>query len=349
LGLIYDEKNLLLTKIDGIMKTFIILILLCTSAIFAQPENLIANVKHQFWGQVQYVNSQETNIDDSFLIKRFRLGAKGDVLENLKFAFLFEMAGSPYLMQGWLDYTFHPMLNIRVGQFKYPFGIENYVSATLWDFVNPSFVTAGITSKLGYEGGKLRDIGVQLSGQNAFSKEITFKYFLTVMNGNGINTKDNNKNKDFVGRVVLDFNKTLNFGASYFGGTANDPNGPARYAESAFGIDAKYINSIAGRKLKIQGEYISGIYNSAAGETKPAGFYAYLIYELLSKQLEAGFRYDSYKKDSGLDKKQSRMTLGLSYYLAEKQKINFNYELIENDYYTGGDNLLTMQFQFALQ
>lgn len=332
------------------MKKYALLFVIFFSiSVLGQSNELISNVKHQFWGQVQYVNSETTGDVHTFQMKRFRIGAKGDVLKNLKFAFLFEMANSPLLLQGWLDYMVVPEANFRIGMFKYPFGIENYGSATTWDLINPSFVTSGITYKLGSEGGKLRDIGLQASGTFSLGDKNGLTYYVMMMNGNGINTKDNNKQKDLIGRVKFNFDKMIQVGASYFTGTYDVPNTTAQVNENAFGVDVVFLTEVVSRNLKIQGEYITATYEVIGGEVKPGGFYVHALYDVIPSTLEALIRYDSYSKDTNTDLKMNRTTLGVAYYLAKRQRISANYELISDDYNANTGNLFTLQFQFAIQ
>ncbi|GJQ61479.1 MAG: hypothetical protein SCALA702_05320 [Melioribacteraceae bacterium] len=330
-------------------KLSILFVIFFSVSLLGQSNELISNVKHQFWGQVQYVNSETTGDVQTFQMKRFRIGAKGDMLKNLKFAFLFEMANNPFLLQGWLDYVIRPEVNIRIGMFKYPFGIENYTSATVWDLINPSYVSSGITYKLGSEGGKLRDIGLQASGKFSLGEKAGLTYYAMLMNGNGINTKDNNKQKDIVGRVKFNFDKMLQIGASYFTGTTDVPNTTTQVNENAFGVDVIFNSKIANRRLKVQGEYITATYEVVGGEVKPGGFYAHALYCLIPATLEAVVRYDSYSNDTNTDLKKNRTTLGVAYYLAKKQRISANYELISDDYNVNTGNLFTLQFQYALQ
>ncbi len=333
------------------MKKILILFIL-TSITFlnGQTNDILSNTKLQFWGQAHYINSEADNVNDSFLLKRFRIGAKGKLLDELKFAFLYEMAGSsPFLLQGWLDYSLHPLANFRVGQFKYPFGLENSVSATVWDFINPSFVTKSITAKLGLAGGKLRDIGVQFSGKYSFSKNVALDYRLMIMNGNGINTTDNNKNKDFTGRLQLQFTDIGHIGVSVYSGVDNGPLDILRLAQDAYGTEILLKGKVAEQKLKFQSEYIIANYEQVSGEVKPEGYYIQLLSMFLNDKLEPGIRYDSYNPNSDQELKQTRFTIGIAYYLAKKQRISANYEIIEDEFSNQEGNLFTIQFQYAIQ
>ncbi|MBN1302610.1 MAG: hypothetical protein JW995_15435 [Melioribacteraceae bacterium] len=306
-------------------------------------------IKPQIWGQVHGLNIGSEDGESTIVLRRIRLGAKGNVYNNVGYAFLFEAASNPKLLQAWLDYNFLKLANFRVGQFKYPFGIENYISATVVKFINPSGITDRITKNLGRQGSSYRDMGIQVGGKIGLAKEIEFGYKLMVMNGNGINTRDNNGEKDMAFRFNCIVPHGIDFGVSYFNGTyqENDENG---YGESAYGAHFIMKNELLGRKLFLQGEYIAANYKTVNSQIEPWGYYLYGTY-FIDKNIEVGLRYDYYEPDKAAETiiEQSRTTLSIGYYFEERQRINLNYELREDSGNPDLKNLLTIQFQYAIQ
>lgn len=327
-----------------------LLFVLLISFIHINAQDKYPTIKHQVWGQFLYNADQTEGTDNSFSINRLRLGAKGNVLPDIGYAFLFEAAGSPKLLQAWIDYSLNNFVNIRIGQYKYPFGKESYVSATTWKFINPSFITNNFSKKLGRSGASFRDMGVQLSGKFNLSEDFQFVYKAMYLNGNGINTKDDNSSKDIVLHGDLITPLGLDLGLSFYNGSFYDVNLTEDYSESAIGVDLQWNGKVFGNNLRLQGEYITVTYETAGSDITPNGYYAYLIYNLLAK-LEAGIRYDSYNhnSDAAVELIDSRTTLSLGYYFGAKQRINLNYELVNMDSNPNKKDIVSIQFQTAIQ
>lgn len=80
-----------------------------------------------------------------------------------------------------------------------------------------------------------RDIGAQLYGglikRNGYN---IINYNLAVFNGSGINRKDDNKSKDFVGRIMVNPIRELTIGAYY-------QYGEGEYIHSHIAEQGKYL------------------------------------------------------------------------------------------------------------
>ena len=158
----------------------------------------------------------------SFYLKRARLSLTGNFLEDkMDFRLQVDMAGSPKICD--LYYRYKPLneLNVQLGQFKLPFAMENELCGpTTFEFIEYSYLTMFLTRNAkdydGIAGATGRDIGAQLYG--GFIEREGFNiinYNVGIYNGAGINVKDNNSSKDFVGRVIVKPIKDLSLSASY--------------------------------------------------------------------------------------------------------------------------------------
>lgn len=102
--------------------------------------------------------------------------------------------GRTVIQDAYLDLRIKPLLRVRGGKFKAPFGLERLASASDLMFIERGAPT-GIAPN--------RDIGVMLSGDTAGS---VFSYALGVFNGvvdGGSADIDDQDGKDVVGRVFL--------------------------------------------------------------------------------------------------------------------------------------------------
>lgn len=319
-----------------------------TSIVHAQ-EAFNPTLKPIAWGQIHYLDDAGLTSSETFMLKRMRAGVQANVSPRVGFHFQVEAMGSgnnldATLIQGWVDYRLHDALNIRVGQFKYPFGLE--VSATgppVWKFVHPSYASGGIAKKLGQEGGAYRDLGLQLAGEVNLGKPFVLGYQLMGMNGNGINTVDTDGMKDIVGRTYIQLPNGIRAGVSYYAGHTGEET--SRWNEEALGFHAHVRHQIWGRALEIQGEYMQGRYRLAEGRVKSQGYYLYAAYTL-SQAIETGLRYDTFSPNA--ETQHHRVTAMLGYYLAAKQRINVNYEIRHDDGASSIGNLVVVQFQFGL-
>ena len=157
----------------------------------------------------------------TFYIKRARLSLTGDAAkEKIDYRLQVDMAGSPKICDLYFRYKPLNELNVQLGQFKLPFALENELCGpTTFEFIEYSYLTTYLTrNNARYDGiaATGRDMGLQLYG--GFLKRDGYSiinYNVGVYNGAGINVKDNNSSKDFVGRITVKPLKDLSVSASY--------------------------------------------------------------------------------------------------------------------------------------
>lgn len=325
----------------SLLTKFSILFVVLFTFTFSQDLSKIPTPKLGVWvvSNYQYIDNEDLTPNNKFNLKHARFIVKGKIMKNLSYHAMVDLHDNtekgPKFMQAWVAYSVHKLLNVRVGQFKYPFGAEAYPSLMKWKFINPSFVTGNIVKKLGSNGSMFRDIGIQVSGLHRFSKDVGLEYKAMVMNGEGGNAAEKNNDKDLVVYAGLKFPHKINIGASVYTGKGG-PDG--EFSETAFGLQAKFNT----KKLAVQAEYITANFDvSPTQEVEPDGFYAYAAYKFLPK-FEVGARFDSYKSDSDATEKE-RFTLSTGYYFNPLNRIMLNYE-IKKDM----DNVVTLQFYVGL-
>src|SRR5213595_1285291 len=149
-------------------------------------------------------------LKDRFRLRRARIGLTGDFAEN----FDFKMEGDFENSDGtspsnrtdfsgtdiWLNWHQFPSAQVKAGQYKAPFGLEQLTPDTSLYTIERSIATGAITPE--------RQIGIQLWGKpftNIWPEQKDLvTYYAGVFNGNGrnINVNDNN-NFMFVGRLEL--------------------------------------------------------------------------------------------------------------------------------------------------
>lgn len=324
----------------------------------AQEDN-VPTPKFSGWVLGWYQADQTEDALNQFSLRSVRLIASGESAQKWGYHAMLELAeggsNTPFFMQGWIYYKAHKYATLRMGQFKYPFGLEAYPSITTWKFINPAYITTGIVGKLGREGGKFRDIGLEIATRYPLQNDITLHCKAMVMNGTGINAMDNNDDKDFVVFVGIDFSRNITVGGSYYAGThgeniINADDG--KLGENALGFQF----SVKQPHYTVQAEYISATYEQPTSllptyDIEPSGYYVDVTFFIISDVVEVGGRYDQFEPNSNFEDDvgnpivMSRSTFSTAYYLNKVNRVSLNYEIREDDMNEDLDNLLTIQFQ----
>jgi len=152
----------------------------------------------------------QTALKDRFRLRRARIGMTGNFAEN----FDFKIEGDFEQNDGtspsnrvdfsgtdiWVNWHQFPAAQIKVGQYKAPFGLEQLTPDTALLIIERSNTTGAITPD--------RQIGVELWGKPLTNiwpaQKDLLTYYAGIFNGNGrnINNNDNN-NFMYVGRLEL--------------------------------------------------------------------------------------------------------------------------------------------------
>jgi len=141
-----------------------------------------------------YENDEDPD-KNKFDIRRARLILEGHLLDRFsyKFQYEFQGAGSRRLMDAYVDTRILPYLSMRVGQFKTPFGFEQYSADKNIPFAERS---------MGFLLTPLRDVGL-MAHASFWDKRAN--YGLGLFNGDGVDDSvgGDEDSPGFVGRVVL--------------------------------------------------------------------------------------------------------------------------------------------------
>jgi len=195
------------------------MLLLCTLSLQAQSgpsetdwlKNLLSRIKVNGYAQAGYTyrhqDGTETNTWD---VKRTLFWAKADITDRWSFLFMTDFSSE--VQEFYTDYriTRDRSMTVRFGQFKNSLSMENPLSPTKMELID--VYSQGVTWLTGCGSDPLygvqygRDLGLEIYGY-LFSDHLYYE--LAVMNGQGINKKDKNNQKDFIAR--LDYRPTQNW------------------------------------------------------------------------------------------------------------------------------------------
>jgi phosphate-selective porin OprO/OprP len=154
-------------------------------------------------------NFGQTAIDDRFRLRRARINLTGDFAEQFDFKMEGDFANGDGLNNNrlafeatdiWVNWHQFPAAQIKVGQYKAPFGLEQLTPDTILYTIERTLPTGAITPE--------RQIGVELWGQpftNIWPEQKDLlTYYAGVFNGNGRNISVNDNNEFmYVGRLEL--------------------------------------------------------------------------------------------------------------------------------------------------
>jgi phosphate-selective porin OprO/OprP len=151
----------------------------------------------------------QTALKDRFRLRRARINLTGDFAENFDFKVEGDFESSDGLNSSrtafeatdiFVNWHQFPEAQVKVGQWKAPFGLEQLTPDTTLYIIERSLPTGAITPE--------RQIGVQLWGKpftNVWpDQKDLVTYYAGIFNGNGRNiTNNDNNNFMYVGRLEL--------------------------------------------------------------------------------------------------------------------------------------------------
>lgn len=279
------------------------------------------------------------NDNDRFYLRRARLNATGRFLEDFDFRFEMDLAGTlgntsaerAQLTDGYINWNHFAYLNVRVGQFKTPFGYEQLYADPKLQTIERSLVNDRLTLN--------RQVGLQIAG-DLLDKHLA--YALGTFNGNGTNNSFNDNNKfDWVGRVVVTpwrgqlMGDPASFAIAANGFTAEDT---ALALSSDLGVDSTPTTTdrdgiftgkrrgqgvdsqfIAGR-FEIWGEYLNTRFEPTndipKSQFKAKGGYLQASFYIVPKKFQIVVKRETFDpNDTVSNDKTDTSTLGLNYYI----------------------------------
>ncbi len=179
---------------------------------FAQTQNKEANdwlkelssrIELHGYAQAGFTwNHQDGKHTNTFDLKRSLFWAKARITDRWSFLFMHDF--SSVVQEFYTDYriTNNKALTVRIGQFKNGYTLENPLSPTKVELI--SVLSQGATYLAGCGSDPLfgvnygRDLGLEIYGY-LFNDHLYYE--LQLMQGQGINCKDRNNEKDFIARL----------------------------------------------------------------------------------------------------------------------------------------------------
>lgn len=321
-------------------------------------KSLLSRFKVNGYAQAGYTwtnhDGQNSNTLD---LKRTLLWVKADITDRWSFLFMHDF--SSVVQEFYTDFriTKDRSLIVRFGQFKNHCTMENPLSPVKVELIN--VLSQGATFLSGCGSDPLygvqygRDLGIELYGQ-LFNNHLY--YNLGLMNGQGVNQKDKNNQKDVI--LSLDFRPVENFRIVATGqlGTGHaiatskynpDIQVGENYKRDRWSAGAEWKSHIQGvdyyknRCATVRGEVLGG----KDGEANSFGGYVTGSVPVIDKlDVVASADYFNYNTDLGM--KQTNFTAGVQYWFYKQCRAQVQYT-ISNPAWEKHSGILQAQVQVA--
>jgi phosphate-selective porin len=272
----------------------------------------------QFGGLIQVQGEAGDRADSRFssansrvFLRRARINVGGRFVEEFNFRAELELAGSladttglrAQLTDAYLNWNRFDAANIRVGQFKTPFGFEQLYADPKLYTIERSMASDRLTPG--------RQIGVQVGGDAWYER---ISYAAGIFNGNGTNSNFNDNDRfltagrfsvvPFSGRL---FDNPARWSAGVDGFRTADSNATFNGRRRGFGVDTE----VEVGRLELWAEALRTTFDPKIGaSSRSSGRYAQAAFYLLPERLQVVGRHESL--DAGRES-----TLGVNYYFRQ--------------------------------
>ncbi len=309
---------------------------------------------------------QQDPKSNTFDMKRAYIFCRAQITDRWYFWFMYDFCG--VVNEYYLDFAavLGGKLNLRMGEFKHPFALENPYSPTKQELIDVyaqgTVYLAGCGSDPLYGVQYGRDLGAMAYGDLA---DKHFHYELAILNGQGINTKDRNNKKDFAARLEVLPSEKLKIVASGQTGYGNAlPNStrPFIYTPNinpgddyerhrwAFGMEFRstgHINNSADywhiRPVVVRTEYLGG---NDGGNMSDGAYITFTVPLAKEFDIVGSYDYFNYNKDiAGFE--STKYIVGLQYWFYKLCRLQAQYIYTNSTGNVGGYSSVMLQTQFA--
>ena len=367
-------------------------LLASTLSMNAQTEipKWITNVKISGYGILDYnVNTQKGNRSNSFNLRLGRIALDGKFLNDFAWRIQMQVNGntsslgtSPRLVDLFAEWQKYDFAKIKFGQFKRPFTFDNPLHPIDQGFMSVAQSVSslsGFSDRTGEHASNGRDIGVQLQGDFLKTAEgrNLLHYQIGVFNGEGINTKDVDQQKDIIGGLwvmPVDGLRIAAFG--WTGSTTRKANYKeevivgnvtttqnvsktvtlqkrrytlsAEYKKNDWTLRSEYIHSTgkAFASKNPDGKSKQSVSISSLGD-QAEGCYALVIAPIIKKKLYAKARFDAYTPTGSWAQSKSLYEIGIDYDIDKHFRIASEYAIVKDKTLVNSNyNIMDIQLSF---
>ena len=347
-----------------------------------QLPSWLSDVKLSGYGMLQYQYSGQKGAEsNSFNVRMGRISLEGRIAQDFYWKTQIQFNGntstlgnSPRMVDLFAEWQKYEFFKVKMGQFKNPFTFENPMNPIDQGFMGYGQNVnklAGFSDRAGGHSSNGRDIGLQLQGdflKNSNGRNL-LHYQVGVFNGQGINTKDVDNQKNIIGGVWVMPVKGMRIGA--FGWTGSYAR-KGTWTDEHYGYTADIQKHSGVRKLNqnryafsfeykqdgwtVRSEYIHSTgmafaksinnFNDADSKSetycnvnenignKAQGVYGLVIAPLAKlpkgNKIDIKARYDMYQPNGKTDMMKTQYEAGLNFHIGKRFSILTEYAFVND-------------------
>ena len=313
----------------------------------------VKNIKFSGYGMLQYQGEdKEGSHSNTFNLRLARFILDGKIGD---FDWRAQIQGTNVkgpgeptvqLVDLYAEWRKYPEFKVRAGQFKRAFTFENPthpITQGWYSYAQVINNLSGFGDRTGEKSSGGRDIGIQVSGDlfpNAEGRRL-LHYQIGVYNGEGINQKDKDNKKDFIGGLWVMPIQGVRIGAFGWTGTRGELSGT--YTDENGVKQSLTIQSARKNRYCLSAEYDKDeytfrteyIHSQGLGSNldlgdKADGWYVFGIVPVVKSKLHAKARYQCYRDNKEWDRAKSMYEIGFNYFFTKNLQVNFEYARVND-------------------
>ena len=163
-------------------------------------------------------DSEDASRSEGFNVRFARVYVDGTILRDFNYRVQVDFVGTPRILDAYLEWARYKFITVKAGEFKRCFTFENPMNPwdiSFGDYSQLSKKFAGSGDRVGESSMGGRDLGVQLAGdlfRSSHDGHHQFRYQFGMYNGQGINQRDLDRKKDWIGALQYSPLKNLQIG-----------------------------------------------------------------------------------------------------------------------------------------
>lgn len=277
---------------------------------------------------LMYKYSDVSNVKHDLNPRLVFVSMNGKLNKNIGYTVLFDLA-NPLLHELYGIWAPSDAFNLKLGQMKVPFTLENQFSLTQLETVYNTRSVSSLASMaddvMKLQNGRNnggRDVGINASGTFIKMKGYNLiEYGIGLFQGSGISSSEKDNKKDFSAQVMLQPIKGLRLGGSvYFGSATYLMTGGLEaqtHTRDRWALSAEY----RGNRFYARSEWLHG----NDGGIKREGLYGTALYNIIPKRVNLVGKVDYFNKNKDNNAEVMDYTIAANYYFYEQCRIQLNY------------------------